>query len=89
MALYLVHHHLPGLTLQDLQALQQAAMETSARFTAEGKPVHYIRSTFVPSESYMMSLFEAAQATLVRDVSELAQIPFTRIVEAVDLTVAT
>lgn len=86
MALYLVHYHLPGLTLQEVVAMQRAAMEMSARLTAEGKPVRYIRSTFVPSESHVMSLFEADQAMLVRDVSELAHIPFTRIVEAVDLT---
>lgn len=69
--------------------MQRAAIEMSARFTAEGKPVTYIRSTFVPSESRVMSLFEASQATLVRDGSEMAHIPFTRIVEAVDLTVVT
>ena len=33
-----------------------------------------------------MCLFEADNADLVRAVNEAAQIPFTRIVEALDLT---
>jgi hypothetical protein len=33
-----------------------------------------------------MCLFEAPNASLVREVNETAKIPFTRIVEAADLT---
>jgi len=33
-----------------------------------------------------MCLFEADNADLVREVNEAAKIPFTRIVEAMDLT---
>jgi len=33
-----------------------------------------------------MCLFEAADPQLVKDVNEAAQIPFTRISEALDLT---
>jgi len=53
---------------------------------AEGKPVRYIRTTFVPGEAHCMCLFEAENADHVREVNETAQIPFTRIVEALDLT---
>jgi hypothetical protein len=35
-----------------------------------------------------MCLFEAENPQLVRDVNETAQIPFTRITEALDLTPA-
>ncbi len=62
------------------------AIETSNRFTEQGKPVRYIRSTFVPGEGHCMCLFEAPNAALVREVNETAKIPFTRIVEAADLT---
>ena len=85
MALYLVHCHLPGLTLDDLSKLRRAALATSERLSAQGQPVRLVHSTFVPSEAHMLYLFEASRATLVRDVYELAQIPFTRIVEALDL----
>ncbi len=86
MPLYLADCNLPGITLEQLAAVQKAALETSLRFTAQGKPVRYIRSTFVPGESRCMCLFEAANAKLVQEVNEVAQIPFTRIVEALDLT---
>jgi Protein of unknown function (DUF4242) len=48
--------------------------------------VRYIRSTFVPSESRCMCLFEAPNSELVKELNEKAKIPFTRIVEALDLT---
>jgi len=53
-----------------------------------GKNVRYIRTTFVPGEAHCMCLFEADNPDLVREVNEAAQIPFTRIVEALDLTPA-
>jgi len=45
-----------------------------------------IRSTFVPQEEHCMCLFESLDDATTREVNEKAQIPFTRIVEAVDLT---
>ncbi|HEX4836172.1 MAG TPA: DUF4242 domain-containing protein [bacterium] len=86
MGVYMVDRNLPGVTLDQLAAAQKAAIETSQRFTAEGKPVRYIRSTFVPGEAHCMCLFEAPNAALVREVNEAAKIPFTRVVEAQDLT---
>jgi hypothetical protein len=61
-------------------------MRTSEQFTAAGKPVHYLRSLFLPDEARCLCLFEAASAKVVQQVNELAQVPFTRIVEALDLT---
>ena len=86
MPVYMVDRDLPGITLDQLAAAQRAAIETSKEFTANGKPVRYIRSTFVPGESHCMCLFEAPSPELVKEVQEAAQIPFTRGSEAVDLT---
>lgn len=83
---YMVDRDLPGITMEQLAAAQRAAIETSQRFTAEGQPVRYLRSMFVPGESRLMCLFEAPDAARVRAVNERAQLPFTRIVEALDLT---
>jgi hypothetical protein len=88
MSVFMVDRDLPGVEMEQLAAAQKAAIETSNRFTAEGKPVRYIRSTFVPEEAHCMCLFEAASADHVREVNEAAQIPFKRIVEALDLTPA-
>ncbi len=86
MAVYMADRSLPGITLEQLAEAQRRAIETSNRFSAEGKRVRYIRSSWVPSESHVMCLFEADNPQLVRDVNEAAGIPFTRILEAMDLT---
>ena len=86
MPVYMVERSLPGIEIEQLAAAQKAAIETSEKFTAEGRDVRYIRTTFVPGEAHCMCLFEADTADRVREVNEAAQIPFTRIVEALDLT---
>ena len=88
MAVYMVERELPGVTMEQLAAAQKAAIETGEKFTSEGKNVRYIRTTFVPGEAHCMCLFEADNPDLVREVNEEANIPFTRIVEALDLTPA-
>ena len=86
MAVYMVERDLPGVTVEQLGAAQKAAIEKGKEFTAAGKDVRYIRSIFVPGESKCMCLFESSSPELVREVNEAAQIPFTRITEAMDLT---
>ncbi len=86
MAVYMVERELPGITMEQLGAAQRAAIETSEQSTASGKPVRYIRSIFVPGESLCMCLFEASDAAAVEQVNKTAQLPFTRVVEALDLT---
>ncbi|MGZ3336046.1 MAG: DUF4242 domain-containing protein [Isosphaeraceae bacterium] len=86
MAVYMVERDLPGITLEQLSGAQKAAIDTSRRFSDDGKQVRYIRSTYVPGEARCMCLFEAPNAQRVKDVNEAAQIPFTRIVQALDLT---
>ncbi len=86
MPFYIADRMLPGITLEQLADAQRRAAEASARFAREGRPVRYIRSTFVPGEAHCMCLFEAPNAAVVREVNEAAKIPFTRVVEAHDLT---
>lgn len=86
MAVYMVERDLKGITMPQLAGAQQAAIATAQRFTADGTPVRYIRSTFVPGEARCMCLFDASSAEDVKRVNEAAQIPYTRIVEALDLT---
>lgn len=88
MAVYMVERDLPGITHEQLAGAQRAAIESAQKATSTGRPVRYIRSTFVPGEARCMCLFEAASADAVRDVNEAAGLPFTRIVDALDLTPA-
>jgi hypothetical protein len=86
MPTYLAHRDLSGLTLQHLSALQQKALAMSAQFTAQGKAVRYLRSTCVLEEAHCMCLFEAPNPKVVQELNEAAQLPFTRIVEAMEVT---
>ena len=74
------------ITSDGLAGTQKAAIASAQKSTTSGTPVRYIRSTFVPGEARCMCLFEASTPDAVRDVNESAGLPFTRIVEAHDLT---
>lgn len=86
MSVFLVDRSLPGITLEQLAGAQKAAIETSERFSAAGTPVRYIRTAWVPGEARVMCLFEANSASDVERVNDEAQIPYSRVVEAMDLT---
>src|SRR5258707_5673419 len=85
MALYLVERRQTGISVEQLVKAQGAAIEMSQRFTAKGNPAYYIRTTFVPSASRCLTLFEALNGKVVQEVHEAAQIPFDRVIEAVEL----
>lgn len=86
MAVYMVERDLKGITMDQLAAAQKSAIETGKKLTGEGKNVRYIRSTFVPGEARCMCLFEAPSPAVVKELNDKAQLPYTRIVEALDLT---
>ena len=86
MAVYLVEREMPGVTMDQLAAAQKRAIQVGLDLTAQGREVRYIRSTFVPGECRCMCLFEAPNAENVREANEKAEIPFTRIIAAEDLT---
>lgn len=86
MATYMVERDLKGITMDQLAAAQQRAINTGQQMTATGKDVRYIRSTFVPGEARCMCLFESSSPAHVEELQAKAQIPFSRVVEALDLT---
>ena len=86
MTVYMVERELKGISMEQLAAAQKQAIETSKQFTKTGKSVRYIRTTFVPGEERSMCLFEASNPDHVAEVNDEANIPYVRIVEALDLT---
>jgi len=84
--MYMVERELPGIEMEQLAEAQKRAIRVGKELTAQGKQVRYIRSTFVPGDCRCICMFEAPNPELVREANELAEIPFTRIVEAMDLT---
>lgn len=86
MSVFMVERDLKGITMAQLAAAQKRAIETSNNFSSGGRKVRYIRTTFVPGEERSMCLFEAEEACDVEEVNKTAEIPFIRIIEALDLT---
>jgi hypothetical protein len=86
MGVYLVDRDLPGITDEGLALLQRTEINTSEQLTAAGQPVRYLRSLFIVGEARCLCLFEAEDEAAVAAVNEAARLPFTRIVEALDLT---
>lgn len=86
MATYMVDRDLPGISMEQLADAQRRAIDWSQRYQADGRNVRYIRSTFVPGEAHCMCLFEAPDADVVANLNDDAEIPYTRVTEALDLT---
>ena len=83
MPRYMVERSLPGFTPDQIAAAAKSAKTTTAEMTAEGTPVRYLRSTFVPGEDKCFCLFEGDSEEVVRQANERAELPLERIVEAV------
>jgi len=84
----MVERSLKDIPMDALADAQQRAIATAQALTAEGTPVRYIRSTFVPGSGACMCLFAAERPEDVARLNELAGIPFEHIVAALDLTPA-
>jgi Protein of unknown function (DUF4242) len=82
MPQYIVERHLPGITPEQLTAAAARAKSVTAEMTQQGKPVRYLRSTYLPAEQKAFCLFEAPTPERVKEANETAKIPFQRIVEA-------
>lgn len=86
MTVFMVERELKGISMDQLAAAQRAAIDTAQNYCSQGKSIRYIRTTFVPGEDRAMCLFEAADAEQVKELNDDAKIPYTRIIEALDLT---
>jgi len=86
MQVYLVERSLKGIAMDQLAAAQQRAIQTAQQMSAQGTPIRYIRSTFVPETGECNCLFAAEDAQEVKTLNQRANIPFEKVVAALDLT---
>jgi muconolactone delta-isomerase len=78
---YMVERDLPGITPEQVMAAAARAKSVTAEMTQQGKPIRYLRSTYLPAEQKSFCLFEAPSPERVKEANELAEIPLQRIVE--------
>ena len=86
MPLYVAKRDLPGITPEMLQSAGMRAKTCCAEMTQEGQPVRWIRSFFLPSTAQTHCYFEAPSQQAVEEANRRARIPFTQIVEVVEMT---
>ncbi|SDJ37160.1 Protein of unknown function, partial [Lutimaribacter saemankumensis] len=56
------------------------------KMSGAGEKISYIRSTFAPEDGRCMCLFEGESAEQVQRLNDTAGLPYSRVVEALDLT---
>jgi hypothetical protein len=77
---YLVERYLPGMTRTELSAAERRVAEAVAKVRAEGLPLVYLGSTFIPEDETSFAQFDGALEGVER-ACRLAGLGIARIVE--------
>ena len=85
MAIFLVLRQLPGLTRDQYAAAQQAASEAARQASVGGRVVRHVGGFFLPGQGRAICIFCAESLTDVTVVNERAGVPFTEVLEAIEL----
>lgn len=83
MTTYLVERYWPGVTIELLFQALQRVRRVMEQMAGEGTQVRDISCTLIPAEEVVFSLYEGPSIAAVRQLNERADIPTSRIVEAI------
>jgi len=86
MTVYMVERSLKGISMEDLDGAQKAAIAKAAEMSTAGTEIDYIRTTFALDDGRCMCLFEGKSVSDVKRLNDEARIPYDSVVEALDLT---
>lgn len=85
MATFLVFRQLPGVTRDQYAAAQQAATDEASQSSADGRVVRYLGGFFFPGAGRAICIFGADSAADVAVVNRHAGVPFTEVLEAIEM----
>jgi Protein of unknown function (DUF4242) len=80
---FLVERYWPGTSAAEVRSAVARETRSADELRQAGRPVRYLRSTFMPAEDALLCLFEAGSSEEVADVNRRASVPFDRIVEVI------
>lgn len=80
----MVETYVPRTRAGEVSATASRAREAARRLTAEGRPIRFLRSTFLPSDEVCFLVFEADSQAVVDEATARAAIEVERILEALE-----
>jgi hypothetical protein len=83
---FLVERYWPGVTEEMLRSAVERLRRAVEGMVGEGIPIRYLRSTLVPEDESVFSLFAGGSIDDVAMVNRRSGVPFDRIVHATELT---
>jgi hypothetical protein len=85
VATFLDLRHLLGVTRGQYVAAQQAAIDAADEASASGLIVQYLGGFFIPERGRAKCIFGADSLADVTTVNERAGVPFTEVLEVIEL----
>ena len=82
---FLVFRDLPGVTRDQYTAAQQAATDAARRASTPGRQIRTAADSSSPATPGAVCIFDAESAADVTQVNNQAGVPFTDVLEAIDL----
>jgi hypothetical protein len=86
MALYVVERDLSSVAPERFRLDQRDVASVCIQLKAQGKRIRYISSAVVPADGRSLDLFGAESAEVVKEAHATAHVPYSRIIEILDLT---
>jgi hypothetical protein len=84
MAAFLVFREMPGVTRDQYSAAQRAVADVIGQATGSRR-IRYRGGFFLPGQARAICVFDADSAADVAAVNKQAGVPFTDVLEAIDL----
>jgi hypothetical protein len=85
MAVFLVLRDLPGVTRDQYAAAQRAASDAAQQASLGGRVVRHLGGFYMPRGGRAICIFGADSLADVTAVNERAGVPFTEVLEAIEL----